>query len=159
MPAKTQKQPYKLDLFQVLERIDLKDRDFFRNLPEEQQQAFAPVLILKWMSCGNDGKQLINLNDVPNRYVFNLHKEKDLLYFLFTTCTTGRKQFRRWDKVSKKDKGMSTIAVDVIKQYFNYNTQKAKECLCLFTNDEIVQYARALGYEIEQIKKLETSLK
>lgn len=59
------------------------------------------------------------------------HLDNKLAYHFLLNIVRKRKRFSKWVKPDVED------AVDVIKQYYGYNNQKAKQVMALLTHDQI----------------------
>ena len=148
----------KLDIFELLRHIDDGDRGFLDGLTEEQRKGFVPIVTLRWLSGSGKDVQLLNVNEVVNSTVFSLYKHPDLLYKLMVAATPrGRKQYN-WVKVAKKEK--ATLRADVIMRYFDeVSPREANEYISLYTPEEFIEMAEALGETKEYIQKLKSELK
>lgn len=148
----------KLDIFELLRHIDDDDRGFLDNLADDQRKGFVPVVTLRWLTGSGNDAQLLNLNEVVNSTVFSLYKHPDLLYKLMLVATPkGRKQYN-WVKQAKKEK--ATLRAEVIMRYFDeVSPREANEFIDLYTADEFVEMAEALGETKEYIQKLKSELK
>lgn len=157
MPPK--KPNRKLDIFQVLDRISTKDTNFYRNLTEEEQKAFVPLVVMRWLSGTSSARQIFFLNELVNPSVFANHQHKELLFYLMTICGPGKKQRYFWNKTVSKKSTSTPTAVTVIREYFGYNTLEAAEAMKLLSNDNIMFYAEELGTQPDVLSKLKKELK
>lgn len=148
----------KLDIWELLRKIDDKDRDFLTKLTTEQRKGFVPIVTLRWLTGGGNDAQVLNLNEIVNSTVFNLYKHPGLLYDLMIAATPkGRKQYR-WIKAAKKKKTTSRRA-DVIRRYLDTSPAEAESFIPLYSDEEILDMATALGETSEAIKLLKSELK
>ena len=100
---------------------------------------------------------LVDVQEVVNSTVFNLYKHPDLLYGLMLASTpTGRKNYS-WIKSAKKKK--TSKRVDVIRRYLEVSPYEAESFVPLYTDDDILDMATALGETTEAIKLLKSELK
>ena len=150
---------HKFDIFDVLGKINKKNHTFFREMPQEQQKAIAPVVLMRWMSGVNDARQIFFLNEVVNPYVFPLAKHPELLIDLITICAPGKFQKYKWHKSLNKRASSTPIAISVVRGYFGYSQREAQDSLPILSNDEVKDYAEQLGYQKEEITKLNKELK
>lgn len=150
---------HKFDIFEVLGKINKKNTTFFPEMPQEEQKAIAPLVLMRWMSGTTDARQIFFLNEAVNPYVFPLANHKELLVDLMTICAPGKFQRYKWHKSLNKRTSTTPIAVSVIRDYFNYSQHEAQESLPVLTNDDILDYAEQLGYQKEEITKLKKELK
>ena len=147
----------KLDIWELLRNIDDNNRDFLDNLPEEQRKGFVPVVTMRWLSGSGKDAHLLNINEVVNSTVFNLYKHPDLLYGLMVASTPiGRKNYN-WIKSAKKKK--TSRRVDVIRRYLDVSPAEAESFVPLYSDDDILDMATALGETTEAIKLLKSELK
>ena len=157
MPPK--KPNRKLDIFQVLDHISNKDINFYRNLTEEEQKAFMPLVVMRWLSGTSSARQIYFLNELVNPHIFTSHQHKELLFYLMTVCAPGKKQRYFWNKTLSKKSTATPTAVSVIREYFGYNTLEAIDAMKLLSNDNIMLYAEELGTQTDQLSKLKKELK
>ncbi len=150
---------HKLNIFQVLDHISKKDTEYYHKLTEEEQKAFLPVIVTRWLSGTSNARQVYFINELVNTSVFSLHKHKELLYYLMTICGPGRSQRYFWNKTASKKSNSTPISVSIIREYFGYNTTEALECMPLLSNDDIITYAEELGTQSDTITKLKKELK
>lgn len=148
----------RVDIFELLGKIDTKQPDLFSSYTEEEQKTIAPYVIMRWLSGISSARQIIFINELVNPYVFTLGKDKDLLLKLLSICTNGRQQRYKWVKQAKKEPSFP-LATKLVKEYFGYNTKHAKDALPILTNDDMIGFAEELGYQPEDIKKLKVEMK
>jgi hypothetical protein len=148
---------HKLDIFKVLGELDKKNIKFFDTLSDEEQKAFQPLVVMRWLT-GTSNKNQVNLiNEVVNPYVFKFTNHKGLLYKLMTVCTTGRKQKYVWKKASTKGSTQS-ITVKAIQQYYGYNRHDAENALKILSQDTLLEIVDELGWQDEELNKLRKEL-
>jgi len=149
----------KLDLFKLLDHISTKDASYYAKLSEEEQKAFAPLVIMRWLAGTPNKRQIYFINELANPSIFASQRHKELLYYLLTVCTLGKKQTYVWNKtISKKSTSMPNV-VSIIRQYFGYSTTEALESLPLLTNEDVLSYAEQLGTQPDIMTKLKKELK
>lgn len=154
----TQKK-HKIDIFQVLNHISTKDRSFFNQLSDEEKKAFQPLIVMRWLSGTLEARQIFFLNELVNPFVFSTHTHKELLYYLMTTCTSGKPQRYSWNKALSKKSSGTPMSTSIVKDYFGYSTLHAVEALPLLSKDDILDYAEQLGRQKEDIAKIKKELK
>lgn len=147
----------KLDIWELLRKIDDNERSYLTDLPAEKRKGFVPVVTMRWLSGGGNESQILNLNEVVNSTVFNLYKHPDLLYGLMVAATpVGRKRYD-WTKSAKKKK--TSKRVDVIRRYLEVSPEEAESFSPLYSDEDILDMATALGETSEAIKLLKSELK
>jgi hypothetical protein len=151
------KKKFALDIFSILGKLNKGDLTVWDSLSEEERKGFSPLIISRWMSGTNDPLQIILLNEFVNKQIFKLDKDHpELMCKLIACCGTGSKRVV-WIGESKKKKSSST-ALDVVKEYYDYTTHEALSELPLLSNDDIIELAEELGYQVDEIKKLKKEL-
>ncbi|TFH09872.1 MAG: hypothetical protein E4H14_03645 [Candidatus Thorarchaeota archaeon] len=144
----------KLDIFRVLKQADLKNADFFEKLTEEEQKAFQPFLIQRWMSGTYSPRQIVFLNELVNPFAFSLANHKQLLWQLMTICTGGKPQRYVWNKLPGKLSTAKPVSVSVIQQYLQCSERHAHEALNCLTGNDILNIAEKLGMQTEELAKI-----
>lgn len=151
--------PHKLNIFSVLGNINKKNTSFYSKLSDEEQKSLQPLVLMRWLTGTSDLRQIYFINELVNPFVFPLNKHKKLLVNLLSVCTSGKFQKYKWIKKHSKKQSNYPVSVSVIKEYFNYSTKDAIECLPLLSKDAILSYAIELGKQKEDIKSIEKELK
>jgi hypothetical protein len=151
--AVAKKKEYKLDTFKkLLPAIDRKDVAFWDSLSEEERKGFTPFTVIQWLSGTDEPAQIYYLNELVNPFIFEFAKDHpELLYDLMVICSTGKKRYT-W--VKKKTSLKFPQSVNIIKEYFGYNTVHAKDALDCLSGDDIMGFAEELGYQKEELKKV-----
>jgi hypothetical protein len=150
---------HKLDIFRVLDQTSRKNINFYKDLTKEEQNAFQPLVVTRWLTGTTDPRQIYFLNELVNPFTFAFAKHKELLYNLMTMCTSGKPQRYYWNKTTSKKNTKKPMVVGVIKDYFHYNTLHAIQALPLLTNEDILDYATQLGRQKEDITKIKKELR
>lgn len=148
-----------LDIFQVLDRINQNDFEFYATLTDEQKKSFQPYVAMLWMLGTSNKKQIARMNSRVNQYAFALgNNHKQLLYMLMASCTDGRSQRYTWTKLASKGSSKSH-SLAVLMECFNYNEKRAKEVLHMFSLDEILELAQYLGKQTDELTKIKSEHK
>lgn len=148
----------KLDIFKVLEQINQKDL-FYQPLTEEEAKQFVPLVTMRWMSCTDDARQVMFLNEFANPYVFSLYKHKELLADLLVACSSGVRQRYTWMKGPSKKQSKTPAITAVICEYFGYSSKHAASAIPLLTDTDILSYAEQLGKQSDELSKIKKELK
>lgn len=152
---------YKLDLFEILRRIDSGDINYFNNLSEAEMKEISPVVLMRWMSCCTKDKnnldQVLYLNDLVNKLVFNFYYHKDLLIRMLMICSNKRNKKYEW--LSKQAGKNHKHAISVLRERFGYSSREATGVLHLFNKDDMLEMASDLGWQKKEIDDLKTELK
>lgn len=146
----------KLDIWEVLRKIDSHDMSYYDNLPEQSKSGLVPIVTMRWLSGTTNNSQLITLNGIVNGLVFNLHKHPALLYKLMVIATPCSKKDYKW--FSQKKKVTATKSEDILIRYLECSPREAKEFMKLYKPTDIIEMAEALGEPKDVIKGITTEL-
>jgi hypothetical protein len=147
-----------LDLFTTLNRISVKNREYYNDLDDESKKAFMPLVIQRWLTGTKDPRQVYFVNALVNPYVFQLHKHKELLYYLMTICGSGQSKRLVWKKAKGKHDTSKPVTIDLIKRAYHYNTVQAKDALQLLSKSDILDLAEDFGLQSEDVSKIKKEL-
>lgn len=164
------KKNYKLNLFELLDSISLKNVGYFDNLSEDQKKEFSPLVIMRWLtgcnnSRSNPARQIYFINEFVNPYVFSLrnkiykHDHSKLLYDLMTITTIGKKFNYKFIKKQNKRGSKYPKATAVVKQIFQYSSRDAQEAVNILKKEEIISMALSIGCQDNEIKDIKKELK
>lgn len=144
----------KLDLFELLGKIDEFDIDYINNLPEENRKQASSYMLLRWMACSNDRNKITRLASLPNKIIFNLHRHPLLAMHFLSSCGSGTKEFYSWKKKAGK-KLTRPITSDLLKEYYTMSKDDAARDSELMNFDSMVEIAENLGRfdDIPKLKK------
>jgi hypothetical protein len=160
MSVKEKKAPsYKLDIFSVLSKLNSGDLHIWEKLSEEERKGFSAYIITRWMSGTSDEYQIMCLNELVNPHVFSaVGKNPEIMAKLLACCGTKSSKRFSWIGESKRSGKESSMALDVVKEYFDYTSREAKSQLSLLENCDIIEMAEELGWQTEDLKKLKKDL-
>ena len=89
------------------------------------EKQYNPFIVNKSLSFGAD--TVIAANEMNSRP----HVGKRLQFDFLINTIRPRKRFNKWLKAEKVED------IDVVKQYYNYNTDKAQQALRILTPDQL----------------------
>lgn len=151
-------QKYKFDIFKILERLSVKDKEFFDVMSPEDLKALHPLVLMRWMSGTTDARQIFFLNEISNVMVFPLTKHKQLLLNLLMISSSGKTKRYFWNKPKNNKKTSTPHTVELIKKHFGYSTLEAKDALLLLKDEDILGYAAYHGYQPTEAKAIAKEL-
>jgi hypothetical protein len=93
---------------------------------EENEKIYIPFLINRSLSYHYDC--ILFANEMNRRHFLDKKLQHD---FFMNTIRSKKRPFTKWSKPQKNED------VETVKQYFNFNTQRALEALKLLTNEQI----------------------
>lgn len=155
----------KLDIKQVLEAIDTRDFDFYKNLSNEQKDEFTPFVVMQFLS-GADSYSIEMTQEVLNKNFTEKSKHKDLFYRLCCVMGEGKKKFHPYNKPPKANRKRSeSILVRLLTEYRNDVLSEEEAIMIVRKNANAydinfwVMIAESMDWSNELIKKLEQELK
>jgi hypothetical protein len=149
---------YKLDIFKILERLSLKDTEFFNELSEEDMKSLHPLVLMRWMSGTAEARQVFFLNELVNPLVFPLTKHKGLLLKLLMISGPGKIKRYNWMKAKGKKTSSTPKCLELVKEIYGYNTSDAIDALKILKDSDILSYAEYLGRQPSEIKEIQKEL-
>jgi hypothetical protein len=100
----------KLDISRELNAVNRRDHNFYKNLTEEEQKAFSPYILMRYVSNPQTDPDtyefvLERVNDLVNINHWTLSKgHKHLLWELFASCGVGVNLRYTYLKANTKEK-------------------------------------------------------
>lgn len=149
----------KLDIKTELRALDVKDRDFYDNLTDEERKKFSPYLMLRYGACvdGNPDFQAWYLratNERVNQNFFDIStsQHKKFQWLLCTTISPNMGSHRHyWLPSKKSDKDNKAIKF-LTKMYPTAKTDEIELLARLNSKDDLKQLARQHGWDDKRIK-------
>jgi hypothetical protein len=126
--SKIEEEPYKapkISPFDFVNAIHYTKENLIVDDWSEKQ--YEPFIVNKSLSFGHD--TVIAANEMNSRP----HLDKILQFHFLINIIRPRKRFNKWLKAEKIDD------LEVIKEYYGYSTQKAKDILPLLDSSKIEQ--------------------
>jgi hypothetical protein len=149
-----------LDISNEMAKLDLKDRNFYESLSDEDKKQFSAYLMIRWGSCVQGDVDLqeyyiMACNQRLNKHFFALNKHPQLQWLCATTISPGMGKFKHnWIPVKKKEsKSNNKIEKFLTKLYPSYKMDDIQILASLTTNAELKSLAKSTGMTPEQIKK------
>lgn len=149
------KKQHKVPLNSMLQAMDTKNRDFYRNLSDEEKKDFSPWLSMRYASSVEGplgGYSLYAVNEVVNRDFNEFKNHPELQWLMLTAVGTGQKQqhvFIPPGKRGKKDR----LSEMVSNMYPHFKSDEIELFIAVNSKDEIRKIAKSNGYSDEEIKQ------
>ena len=105
----------KLSIQNEMTQLDLKNRDFYDSLTDEERKKFSTYLMVRWASSvqANQDYQewyLLSCNERLNKHFFEINRHPKLQWLCATTVSPGLgTQRHQWIAPKKKEKGDNEI--------------------------------------------------
>lgn len=110
--------------FEYVNAINDTKKDIM--VDEVCEKAYIPFTVNRSLSYFNDTVLAANeMNRLP-------HLDKKLQFHFLINIVRKRKRFSKWDKPELVND------VEVVKEYYGYNNEKARQVLPLLTSDQIL---------------------
>lgn len=148
---------HKVDIFKMLDRLALGDKNVWDSYTPEEQKSISPLIIMRWLSCNNSPKHIVFLNMLVNNLIFSIPKHPGLIFKVMGCCTDKQKTHFTW-LGQKKTGGTKKLGVQVIQEYYNYSSREAVQYLNILNKTDIVDMAEQLGWDKTEITKLKREL-
>ena len=113
-----------LNVFSFVKQINQGKRDLIAEYPESEQ-LYDSFVVNRSLSYFND--TVMYANEMNK----NHHIDPVLQNAFFLNTVRKRKRFSKWMKPSELED------LDVVKEYYGYSTEKAREALTLLSNSQI----------------------
>ena len=148
----------KLNIANEMRAFDTKDRNFYRDLTDEERKKFSNYLMIKWGSSVQGSTELqqyylLACNENFNKHFFELSRHPELQWLLATTVSPGMGTFRHdWIK-QKKREGSNNKAVKFLRQIFPERKEDELELLAKINDTaDLKQLAKEHGWDDRRIK-------
>jgi hypothetical protein len=108
----------KLNIANEMRQLDRKNRNFYRELTDEERKKFSNYLMIRWASCveGSEDLQefyLISTNERLNKHFFNISRHPELQWLCATTVSPDMGTPRHnWISPKKKETGAGQAVLE-----------------------------------------------
>ena len=152
----------KLNISNEMARFDLKDRDFYDSLDEQECKKFSPFLMIRWGASisGDPDLQayyLMSTNEHLNKHFFDISSKehKKFQWLLATTVSPGLgKQYHKWLAAGKKDSVNTKAEKFLAGLHPHLNTDEIRLMAKINDKKDLKALAQAHGIDDRQIKDL-----
>jgi len=142
----------------MLRAIDLKKRDYWDQLSDEQKKKHSNYLALRWASSISGNGELaqyyvLSTNQQVNKNFWSLNKHPKLQWLL-TTCISPGMGNHKHEWIAFKAKGSKSKTVNLLLEV--YPTMKLKDAELLdkqMTKEDYKRLLTDLGWQDNEIKK------
>lgn len=149
---------FALDIFDLLRRIDdPRAGDIYPTLSSDEQKGVAPLVLMRWLSGTSDEQQLMLLNTFANPSIFLLGKHPHLLLRLLQACSSKTPKRYQWLGIKSAKK--SALSQDVVAEYYEMSLREVRLLNPFPATDEILKMAEELGFQKDDLAKLQKELK
>lgn len=142
----------KLHISNEMRQLDLKNREFYDELSDDERKKFSNYLMIRWAS-GVQGitelqeYYLISTNLRLNKNFFDINKHPKLQWLCATSVSPGMgQQKHEWISQQKKDKP-DPMRKQLMDLFPTYKKDEIDLLTAITTKDEFKKYLRDLGNE------------
>lgn len=143
----------------MLRAIDLKKRNYWDELTDEQKKKHSNYLALRWASSVNGNEDLakyyvLSTNQQVNKNFWSLNKHPKLQWLL-TTCISPGMGGHRHEWIAFKGKQAKNKKAQIIANLNpTMKMDEAEQLSLLVTDFELTTHLKDLGWEDKKIKEL-----
>lgn len=110
--------------FEYVNAINTSKKDIM--IDDLAEKAYVPYTINRSLSYFNDS--ILSANEMNKHH----HIDKKLQFHFLINIIRKRKRFSKWDKPEL------VSDVDVVKEYYGYSNEKARQVLPLLSSDQVL---------------------
>ena len=144
----------KLNIANEMREFDLKNRDFYSDLTDEEKKKFSNFLMIRWGSSVQGSKDLqefylISTNERLNKHFFAINRHPQLQWLCASSVSPGMGTHRhQWISPKKKDENLAnegTKKKQLLTLFPNLKNSDIDVLSKLLTQKEIDAHLRELG--------------
>ena len=145
-----------LDLKTTLRNADMRNKNHFDKMSEQDQKLYSPFMLMKYMASVK-GEQWMQehyvemINECVNKHLWTISKYKKLSWMLTAMCGVEQQQFHPW-LGSKKKTGNNDKQKMLSTLYENMKQDDIELLAEINDKKELKELARDFGNDDKQIK-------
>jgi hypothetical protein len=146
----------KLNIANEMRQFDRKDRNFYKDLTDEERKKFSNYLMIRWGSSVEGSRELqefylIATNERFNKHFFTLSRHPELQWLCATTVSPDMGTPRHnWIAPKKKEPGASGIRKQLAELYPHLKDDDIAVLASITTKKEIDEHLKLLGQETKK---------
>ena len=146
----------KLNIANEMRQFDRKDRNFYKDLTDEERKKFSNYLMIRWGSSVEGSRELqefylIATNERFNKHFFTLSKHPELQWLCATTVSPDMGTPRHtWIAPKKKEPGASGIRKQLAELYPHLKDDDIAVLASITTKKEIDEHLKLLGQDVKK---------
>jgi len=143
----------KLNIANEMRELDLKNRNFYRDLTPEERKKFSNYLMIRWASGVQGARELqefyvIATNERLNKHFFSLGKLPDLQWLCATTVSPDLgAQRHQWISPRKREPGASSVKKQLSNLFPHFKSDEIDLLAEITTKKELAEYIKQHGQE------------
>jgi len=141
----------KLSIQNEMAQFDLKNRNFYNELTDEERKKFSNYLMIRWGSSVQGSPELqefylISTNERLNKNFFAINRHPKLQWLCATAVSPGMGTHRhQWIAPKKKDGGTNEVKKALMELYPNMKMADIEALAAVTDKREIKEYLREHG--------------
>ena len=155
--AAVSERKFKLDIFDLLRRIDAKEADIYSRLSADERAGFSALIAQRWLSGTKDEGQVMALAGFSNRAVFSLAKHPHLQLLLLQACASGRPHRYAWLPFGPK--ASHRLYDRAVTEFLGISNRELRLLDPQPTAAEALEMATQLGWQKDELSNLQKELK
>jgi chlorite dismutase len=149
----------KLSIQNEMRQFDLKNRQFYDELTDQERKKFSSYLIMKYganVDSDADFQEwyIRATNERINLHFFDINKHEKLQWLLCTTVSPRLGLQRHYWQASKKKEGDNKIYKFLAQLYPEMKVKDLELLADITSRDELKKLAIEMGYSDSDIKKV-----
>ena len=146
----------KLNIGNEMRQFDMKNRNFYDELTDEERKKFSNYLMIRWGSSVQGAQELQeyyvqSCNHYLNKHFFSINKHPKLQWLCATAVSPGMGVHKhQWISPKKKEAGASSIRKQLAEIYPNMKDDELDLLAKITTKQELDVYVRAHGNETKK---------
>jgi hypothetical protein len=143
----------KLNIGNEMRQFDMKNRNFYDSLTDEERKKFSNYLMIRWGSSVQAAKELQeyyvqSCNHYLNKHFFSINRHPKLQWLCATAVSPGMGVHKhQWISPKKKEAGASSIRKQLAELYPNMKDDELDLLAKITTKKELDDYVKAHGNE------------
>jgi len=141
----------KLSIQNEMAQFDLKNRDFYDNLSDEERKKFSNYLMIRWGSSVQGQRELqefyvIATNERLNKHFFSVNRHPKLQWLMATSVSPGMGTHRhQWIAPKKKEGASNEIKKTLMELYPTMKMSDIETLATLVDKKQLREHLREHG--------------
>ena len=146
----------KLDINNEMKQFDLKNRNFYDELTDDERKKFSNYLMIRWGSSVQGTREIQeyyvrSCNHYLNKHFFAINKHPKLQWLCATAVSPGMGTARhQWIPIKKKEAGSGTIKKQLADLFPTMKDSDLTMLASITTKKELDQYIKDHGNEVKK---------
>lgn len=143
----------KLNINNEMAQLDLKNREFYNELTDEERKKFSTFLMVRWSSAVHGSRELQeyyvqSCNHYLNKHFFSLSKHPKLQWLAATAVSPGMGTHRhQWIAPKKKEKGSNEVKKTLMELYPTMKIADIETLSTIVDKKELRQHLKEHGQD------------